>query len=68
MPVTIGVFVTPGSNPDNAEQRSVEYDTVRALVGQHPIATPQRGEVGKFLCKLASADEVAKLRRELIKR
>ena len=28
MPVTIGVFVTPGSNPDNAEQRSLEYDTV----------------------------------------
>ena len=28
MPVTIGVFVTPGRNPQNAEQRSVEYDTV----------------------------------------
>jgi enterochelin esterase family protein len=28
MPVTIGVFVMPGRNPDNAEQRSLEYDTV----------------------------------------
>src|SRR5438874_12577723 len=46
MPVTIGLFINPGSNPKEPRQRSIEYDTLSDQYAQF-LEKEMLPEVGK---------------------